>query len=411
MALTDTAIRGKLAPGRHTDGKGNGLALLVRENGAKFWTQRIKRAGKITELGHGRYPAVSLSEARKAAAAAKREADLGADPLTQKRVRKAQSHTLAQALDAYLAAHAAAWRSPKTEKIWKASLEKHAGRLLKRPVSAVSLHEVHSLLSAFWNTRPVIAGKVRARLEAIFEFAAAQGWRDGPNPAAWRNGLRPLLAKPSSLRRTRHYPALAWGQAPAFITALEDQGGDAARCLHLSILTACRSGEARGARWEEFDLDQAVWTIPGARMKTRTDHRIPLSSRAIALLRKIAATQSDPAPKAGLIFATRNATPFSDMALLAVVKRMHESKMEEDGIGWLDERGDRITPHGFRTTYRTWCGDHGYPREIAELSLAHRIGSEVEQAYARTDLLERRRAVMSDWASFLSGGSGKAGNG
>ena len=403
MALTDTAIRGKLPPGRHTDGKGTGLALLVRENGAKFWTQRLKRSGKITELGHGRYPAVSLSEARKAAGTAKREADLGADPLTQKRVRKAQSHTLEQALDAYLTAHAAAWQSPKTEKIWRASLKKHAGRLMKRPVSAISLHEVHSLLSAFWNSRPVIAGKVRARLEALFEFASAQGWREGANPAAWRNGLRPLLAKPSSLRGTRHYPALAWRQAPAFVAALEAQGGDAARCLLLCILTACRSGEARGARWEEFNLDSALWTIPAARMKTRADHRIPLSGAAITLLRQIAAAQTDPPPTVGLIFATRNATPFSDMALLAVVKRMHETKQKADNVGWIDEWGERITPHGFRTTFRTWCGDQSYPREIAELSLAHRIGSTVEQAYARTDLLERRRVVMDAWAAFLEG--------
>ena len=260
---------------------------------------------------------------------------------------------------------------------------------------------MRSVLAPLWGPKLETATKLRTRLEGVLEYAIAAGWRQGPNPAAWRGGLRPLLARPDAIRQTRHHPALAWEHVPAFLSALGRESGNAARALHLAVLTACRSGEVRGADWSEFVLEARLWSIPARRMKSGRDHRVPLSPPAIALLRSML-PEDGAKPPEGLLFPNiRSGKPFSDMALLAVVKRMDAAAA--GGPGWRDSRGERVAPHGFRASFRSWCGDHGHDRDLAEMALAHTVGDETERAYARSDLLARRRTLMDAWGTHCAG--------
>jgi integrase len=394
--------------GRHSTGDGTGLALLVRDGGGRrMWVQRVTMAGKVRELGHGTYPGVSLAKARAAANKVHDDVKAGLDPLAARHAKQAAAkaavvQTLDAALSGHIEAHAGAWKSEKTRVQTRTSLEQHAKALLSRPVRDITTEDVRAVLAPIWSEKPVLAQKVRSRLEAAIEWAIAAKWRAGPNPAAWRGGLRPLLAKPSAVTRNRHHPALPWEQAPAFLAELRDENGTASRCLEFVILTAVRSGEARGATWAEVDLDAALWTVPAARMKGKRPHRVPLSAPAVVLLRGLRPKKGDPDP-AALVFPTGVGTALSDMALLAVIKRMDAARRKAEGAGWCDEHGARITPHGFRSTFRSWCGDHGQPREIAEAALAHVMGSETERAYARSDLLARRARLMAMWAAHCEG--------
>lgn len=403
QGLTDVRLRGALAVGKHHDGKGTGLYLIVREGGGRAWGQRIRLpGGKVREIGHGTYPEVSLGEARRRAEAAQEQSRAGIDPVAVKQAAKAEvavamDRTLRAALDGYIAAHGPAWRSPKTARIFRNSLEKHAARLLDRPVAEIDMDAVLSVLNPIWTTTPVLAQDIRARLEAVLEWATAARWRSGPNPAIWKGGLRPLLAKPSTLATVRHHPALPYVRVPAFITLLRQQDSAAAKCLLLTILTAVRSGEARGAVAEEFDLDAATWTIPAARMKRGKPHVVPLGAAALSLLKGML-------PASGLLFPSpmKTGAALSDMAPLAVVKRMHEAAIECDEPGWTDEHGARVTPHGFRSSFRMWAAEQGHPRDLAEHCLAHAVGSQVEQAYQRSTLLAQRRVVMAAWDAFCA---------
>jgi len=394
--------------GRHAVGDGTGLALLVRDTGRRrMWVQRITVAGKVRELGHGTYPAVSVAKARAAAKKVHDHVAAGLDPVALRREKEAgdkaaTDQTLAAALTGYIDAHGAAWRSEKTRRLTRTSLEQHAKALLSRPVRDIKTGDVLSVLRPIWSEKPVQAQKVRSRLEGVFDWAKGAGWREGENPAAWKGVLKPLLAKPSAVTRNRHHPALPWERVPNFLAELRDENGTAPRCLELVILTAVRSGEARGATWGEFDLDGAIWTIPKGRMKADREHRVPLSAPALALLQARLPRHAKPIPGA-LVFPTSADTALSDMALLAVVKRMDAAKEKAEGKGWRDESGLRITPHGFRSTFRNWAGDTGQPWELAEHALAHAVGSETARAYARSDLLARRARLMAAWAAHCVG--------
>lgn len=225
---------------------------------------------------------------------------------------------------------------------------------------------------------------MRGRIESVLDWASARGYRSGPNPARWKGHLDKLLPAPGRIAKTDHHRSLPYEDMPAFFAALRQQEGSGARAWEFAILTAARSGEARGATWEEFDLATGKWVIPGSRMKAKKEHRVALSAHAVALLKMQQELRvSDfvfPSPKEdGML---------SDMTLTAVLRRM-----KVDAV-----------PHGFRSTFRNWAAEAtNYPREIAELALAHTVGSEVERAYMRSDLFEKRRALMQDWAYFVSG--------
>ena len=297
------------ADGRYSVGDGSGLMLFVRgEGGRRQWVQRLKIGGKARDIGLGAYPDVSLAAARAAAAKNKAEVVAGNDPLAARREREAAAEaakaeptrTFSAALDAFIAAHGAGWKSDRTRATAKTSMERHAAVLLPKPVRDIAVKDVLAVLSPIWATKPVMAQHIRARLESIFDWAKSAGWRSGDNPAAWRGGLKPLLAKPSSLLRNRHHPALPWPVVASFLTALRGEQGNAARCLELCVLTAVRSGEARDAEWREFDLTRAIWTLPAGRTKTTSEHRVPLSPPALALITAMLPPGEKPEPGAAV---------------------------------------------------------------------------------------------------------------
>lgn len=401
--LTDIKIK-NAKPGKYSDGRGDGLFLLVRPSGGKFWLQRIKVATRYREIGHGSWPEVSLSDARRKAEATKEQATKGVDPAAARKAAHKASptgHTLLEAVEGHIAAHAPSWRGKKTAKLFRTSLEQHAADLLQRDPASITVADVQTVLAPIWTTKPVLAQKVRSRIEHAIEWATAAGWRQpGLNPAAWKGALRPLLAKPAKVTRNRHNPALPWAQVPAFLAVLKPETTPSARALELTVLTAVRSGEARGARWEEIDLDGKLWTIPATRTKSGREHRVPLSPAAVTLLEALKPGRGTPE---GLVFRNPDGEAYSDMALLSLIKRMDGRSTREGGKGWKDERGERITPHGFRSSFRDWCGDNGKPRDLAEAALSHADGTATERAYARSDLLERRRELMIDWARHCEG--------
>jgi len=301
---------------------------------------------------------------------------------------------MADALAGWIEAHAPAWRSPKTKPMVENAMQRHARRLLRLPVKEVTVEDVRAVLAPIWTSKPVIAGKLRGWLDGELEFAIAKKWRPEPNPATQRR-LKPLLAQPGAVRVVRNHPALPLDRLHDFMTALGDRNGVAARALEFAILTAARSGEVRGMRWEEADLERRLWVIPASRMKVAKEHRVPLSDPAADLLGEMGSGRH------GLVFPSSAGKALSDMALLKVMRDMDESARKAGGEGWRDAQGHVAVPHGFRSCFRDWCADTGRDHILAELALARSVGSAVERAYRRSDLVEWRAALMADWAAFL----------
>lgn len=420
--LTDIKVR-NAKPGRYSDGRGDGLMLVVSPAGARKWVQRVKVAGKYRDLGHGSWPDVSLAQARRKAETVREQIAAGQDPLAdrQQAARAARAaeggppkplHTLREAMEGYIAAHGPGWRSAKTETLFRTRMQQHAAGLLDRDPASLGIEDVHGTLAPIWATKPVLAQKLRSHLEHSIEYSMAAGWRPhGFNSASWAGALRTLLAKPSKVTRGRNHPALPWQRIPDFMAALRDETGNAARCLEWAILTACRSGEARATDWAEVDIDAGVWSVPGAKTKSGRDHRVPLSPAALALARSMMAEHRTKPAKGPVFPNLATDEPFSDAALLALVKRMDVASLKASGQGWRDPNSEKVTPHGFRSSFRDWCGDTGQPRELAEAALAHAIGDATERAYARSDLFERRRVLMAAWADACDGkGMGQRSN-
>jgi integrase len=252
-------------------------------------------------------------------------------------------------------------------------------------------------LTPIWNDRTETATRVRGRIESILDWATAKKYRQGDNPARWRGLLENLLANPNKLANVKHHPALPYGQVSAFMTALRTREGIAARAVEFAVLTAARSGEVRGATWAEIDLDAALWVIPAERMKMDREHRVPLSTAAVALLKDMPRMDH-------LVFpGGKKDTALSDMSLTAVLRRMNESSDASRASRWTDQKGKGITVHGFRSTFRDWASEMTiYSREVAEMALAHAVGDKVEAAYRRGDLFGKRREMMEEWATYCS---------
>ena len=285
----------------------------------------------------------------------------------------------------YIKGHEASWRNDKHRYQWRQSLSTFAYPALgDTDVAAIGMTDVLKVLQPIWTTKTETASRTRGRIETILAYATVRGWRTGSNPATWRGNLAMVLPPPDKVAPVQHHAALPWQQMPAFWTKLRDRTGAGALCLQFTILTAARSGEARGAQWGEIDLDGSLWTIPAARMKAGKPHRVPLSEAAKIVLRLAAEGREQ---DAGLIFpGLKRGQPMSDMTLGAVLKRMG--------------RAD-LTPHGFRSSFRDWAAEAtDAPNHVVEQALAHAIGNSVEAAYRRGDLLERRRKLMEEWAAF-----------
>ena len=386
-----SAIKVRTAkPGRYGDG--NGLYLFVRSPEARFWVFRFTRAGRMREMGLGSARTFSLAEARTAAAELHRKVKRGIDPLAE---RDAQAATAAEAVtfghvaDRYIAAHEAGWRNDKHKQQWRNTIDTYAAPILGAlPVRDIDTGAVMRVLDPIWREKPETASRLRGRIESVLDFARARGWRDGENPARWRGHLDNLLPARAKVAMVQHHPALPWREIGAFVAALRAQEGVSALALRFVILTACRTGEAIGARWSEIDLTNAVWTIPAERMKAGREHRVPLSDAVLGVLREAATLRTDTSAEAPVFPGAKAGKPLSSMALLMLLRRM--------------ERPD-LTAHGFRSTFRDWCGEStNHPREVAEAALAHSLKDKVEAAYQRGDMMEKRRRLMADWAGFCA---------
>jgi integrase len=390
------AVQRLTAPGLHFVGGVAGLALQVTPSGARSWVLRYMVAGRRRDMGLGGFPDVTLAIAREAARAARVKIAGGVDPIDDAHKAKsaliaarASDVTFRQCAEQYVSDKEAGWKSDKHRKQWLSTLETHAypqmGKLIVRDVAVA--HVVNAL-KPIWSTKTETASRVRGRIEQILDWAAARGYRSGANPARWKGHLDMVLPKPSAVATGEHYPALPLASVHDFAVKLRHTPGTGARALELLLLTATRSGDVRGATWSEFDLEAGVWTIPKERTKTKVTHRVPLSAEALKIIK--ARTRVD---EIELVFPGTRGGKLSDMTLSQQMRR----------FAFKDDAGKVCVPHGLRSTFRDWCSEHtNYPREVAEMALAHVIESKVEAAYRRGDLFEKRRRLMQDWAKFCT---------
>jgi integrase len=330
---------------------------------------------------------VTLAQARDAHTKARALLASGTDPLDARHAAQPSSRTFAATADAYITAHKPGWSGIRTEEQWRRCLALHVLPAIgSKPVDAVVLDDVLRVLTRLWTKMPMLAGQVRNRLELILDYATARGWRSGPNPAAWRGNLKMLLPAKAAVHTITHRPALAWQDAPGVMAALAEQPGMPALCLRFLALTAVRSAEARGVRWDEIDMTSATWAIPAARTKARREHRVALSPQALDILSTLAATR----PTDALVFFSRRpGSLIGDNTLNRVLRHL---------------AGDReVCVHGWRSCFRDWAADNGQSDPAAEAALAHAPpASALVRAYQRSDLLEVRRDMMAAWGAFLA---------
>ena len=376
-------------PGLHSVGGVSGLALQVLPppSSARTWVLRAMIAGKRRAMGLGGYPDVTLAGAKEAARVARLKIKEGIDPIEDAKAKRsalyaarAASLTFSEAAAAYIAMKESEWNNAKHVQQWTNTLTTYAYPVIgKIFVRDVDQSHVMRVLEPIWLTKNETATRLRGRIENILDWARVSGYRSGENPARWRGHLDKLLPTPGKVQKVEHHPALPFEQIGEFMVKLRAVEGMGARALEFAILTAARSGEVRGAVWSEIDLKDATWTIPAERMKMKKEHRVTLNDEVVTLLKTLQGSTD-------LIFPSNKGTMLSDMTLTAVLRRMGRSD---------------ITAHGFRSTFRDWCSEHtNYPRDVAEMALAHAIGDQVEAAYRRGDLFEKRRLMMRDWGKF-----------
>jgi integrase len=365
---------------------------LFADGDARSWIYRYTFNGRRRDHGLGRYADVTLAEARERAGELRKLVLAGVDPIQAKRegkeaARAAAMHaaTFAKCVDAYLDAHAEAWRNAKHRAQWRSSLDTYTGKVLgPLNVAAIDTALVLRVLEPIWRSKTETASRLRGRIESVLDWATVRGFRHGDNPARWKGHLSELLPKRSKVARVKHHPALPYPQIGEFMEQLRAQDGIAASALAFAILTAARSGEVRGATWDEIDLAGKTWTVPAERMKAGRAHRVPLSESALAIVNAM-----DSQRLGSHVFpGAKEARPLSDMALTAVLRRMGR---------------DNVTVHGFRSTFRDWAAEcTSYPSHVVEMALAHTIGDKVEAAYRRGDLFEKRGRLMVEWAKFCA---------
>jgi integrase len=387
--LSTRKVAALATPGRYGDG--DGLWLQVSGTGTKAWLLRYMLAGRARHMGLGPVSLVSLADARERAKEARRLLLDGIEPLEARIAQRqragieaASSVTFRECAERYIRAHEAGWRNAKHRAQWKSTLASCVDPVFGHfPVSAIDTGLVLKALEPIWTSKPETAGRVRGRVEAVLDWAAARGYRRGENPARWRGHLDKLLPSRRKLQRVEHHAALPYAELPGFMVELRGHKGVAASALQFVILTAARSGEAIGAKWSEVDFAARIWTIPADRMKGRREHRVPLSDRAIDVLGALPREKDND----HVFIGSRSGTSLSDMALFVLLRRM----------------GRGVTAHGFRSTFRDWAAEvTAYPNHVVEMALAHAVPNAVEAAYRRGDLFEKRRRLMADWAQFCS---------
>jgi integrase len=384
--LSDIAVRAKKRPGYIADG-GN-LYLRVAPGGSKQWMFRFALRERTRDAGLGPYPTISLVQARQEAERLRRLVATGIDPIEARnkereaaRVAATKAVTFEACAREFIASHERGWRGPRTAKLWRAALAAHVYPVFgNEPIGAVDTALVLRSLQPIWAETPVMAGRVRSMIEAVLDSAKARGLRDGQNPAQWRGHLDHLLPSRRKVRREQHHPALAFAEIPAFMAELRETDDDlSAHLLEFLILTVSRSGEARGARWEEIDFKQAMWVIPPERMKGGREHKVPLSQRAVVILKQMGDVRLSE-----FVFPGQSKNrPISNFGMRRLLCKLCPD----------------VTVHGFRSTFRDWAAETtNFPNHVVEMALAHAVSDAVEAAYRRGDLLEKRRKLMEAWA-------------
>jgi len=390
--LTALKVDKAKRPGMYADG--GGLYLRVTFSGTKNWVFRFMLNGRPRWMGVGPLHTIGLAEARNRAAGFRLQRHDGVDPIEKRRAERlearldaAKAVTFKECAATYIAGHRAGWRNPKHAAQWQATLATYAEPVTGRlSVQDIDTALVLKVLEPIWTVKPETAGRVRGRMESILDWAKVRGYRTGENPARWRGHLDKLLPARSKVRRVEHHAALPYAELPGLLVSLREQEGIAARALEFALLTAARTGEVIGARWSEMDLLDKTWTLPATRMKAGREHRVPLSGRALAILQEIQPHRH--ADEAFVFPGTKLGRPLSNMAFLMLLRRMG--------------RGD-VTAHGFRSSFRDWAAERtNFPAEVAEMALAHVVGTKVEAAYRRSDLFNKRRRLMETWAEYCA---------
>ena len=392
--LGPLAVKGLTGAGLHPVGGVPGLMLQVSKSGTRSWLLRVKVGDKRREIGLGAFPGVGVALARQKAQQTRDEIVKGIDPVAQRVAARhviveqqaaeaAMAWTFRRCAEAYIKAKAPGWRGKKSLTQWTNSLEAYAyptiGDLMVR---SINIEHVINIVEPHWATKNETISRVRNRIELVLDWAAVRGYRDQKNPARWKGKLDKLLADRKVSARVVGHRSLAADALHGFMQQLHDISGTGPRCLEFVVLTACRSGEARLATWSEIDVRSKTWSIPGDRMKSGRPHRVPLSDEAIQLLEALPRLEGTE-----LVFpGARKGKPLSDMTLTATMRRM-----DVDAV-----------PHGFRSSFSSWCASStAYPFEVREMALAHTVGDQTVAAYQRSDLFEKRRNLMADWAKFL----------
>jgi integrase len=388
-------------PGLHAVGGVDGLLLQVSPTGARSWILRYttgevrySKAGKPykarKDAGLGAYPTVTLAQARERARELKEQLWQGVDPIERRKaaraavlVANAKTITFDECSRQFLKGKTAEFSNPKHAAQWESTLRDYASPVIgKLPVAEVTLPLIVKILEPIWQTKTETATRVRGRIEAVLAWATVSGYREGDNPARWGGNLDAVLPKPGKLKKVKHHAALPWQEINDFMMKLRQRQGMADRCLEFTILTGLRSGEVRGAKWEEIDFNAKTWTVPAERMKMGKPHTVPLCEDAITLLEQLPRFEGN-----DLVFPGARGGVLSDVGLTKPIRAM----------------GYDVTVHGFRSTFRDWMAEStNYPHHVAEMALAHTIGNAVEKAYRRGDLLAKRVNLMRDWCRYIN---------
>lgn len=377
--------------GRHAVGEG--VYLNIKPEGSTSWVFRYQLDGRRRNMGLGAYHRISftLADARRKADQLRNSLSNNVDPIAQRhklRVkaeveRQKQSNTFQSCAEAFIDSKKAGWKNAKHHQQWVNTLTTYAFPIIgKTPVSEIETAQVLKILKPIWTTKTETATRVRTRIELVLDYAEALKLRSGSNPARWRGHLATILPNAAKIRKIEHHPALPYDELQPFMGRLSTTNGIGARALEIAILTASRTFEVLGATWEEFDLDKRVWTVPQERMKAGIEHRIPLSEPAMKILKVL----HDGRISDSVFPNLTNGKPLSNAGMSSVLKRMGRTD---------------ITVHGFRSTFRDWVAEKtNTPERIAESALAHRLKDASEAAYQRGDLIEKRQALMTNWANY-----------
>jgi integrase len=396
--LSDLAVKkSKPAAGGKSKFYGDGGNLWLQVSGderepARSWVFRYTRLGRERYMGLGPYPTITLSSARDKAAGIRRSLANGKDPFDERRAREVaatleagKAISFQSCAEQFVEAKRVTWKSEKHAADWPKSLELYAYPVFKDlPVGLIEVSHVLKVLNPVWTKKTETATRLRGRIEQVLSWAKVQGLREGENPARWRENLDKVLPDPQQFQKVEHFKALPYAKMGAFMAELRDQNGIGARALEFTILTCARTGETRGATWDEVNMQERVWSIPAHRMKNKQPHRIPLSKAAMSVLEEMIKLGTK-----GYIFpGDKPDQPMSTNTMLAVLDRMGQ---------------DDITVHGFRSAFSDWAEDTtAYPPAVIDRALSHNKKQQTERAYFRTDLFERRAPLMQDWANYCA---------